>query len=73
MSHFARLVTGNMKTALVDGGERRAGYVGQALPGVTVRPFDADDRPIREEATPGEIRIIGRSSTTYKLTLNYSM
>ena len=40
-------------------GERRAGYVGQALPGVTVQLFDEDDRPIREEATPGEIRVKG--------------
>lgn len=41
------------------GGERRAGYVGQALPGVTVQLFDEEDRPIREEATPGEIRVKG--------------
>lgn len=40
-------------------GERRAGYVGRALPGVTVQLFDEDDRPIREESTPGEIRVKG--------------
>lgn len=40
-------------------GERRAGYVGQALPGVTVQLFDEDDWPIREESTPGEIRVKG--------------
>ena len=42
-------------------GERRAGTVGQALPGVTVQLFDEDDRPVRTEATPGEIRIKGDS------------
>jgi len=40
-------------------GERRAGYVGQALPGVTVQLFDEDDEPVAEEATPGEIRMQG--------------
>ena len=40
-------------------GERRAGCVGQALPGVTVQLFDEDDRPVTEEATPGEIRMKG--------------
>ena len=40
-------------------GERRAGFVGQALPGVTVQLFDEDNEPIAEEATPGEIRIRG--------------
>ena len=42
-------------------GERRAGTVGQALPGVTVQLFDEDDRPVRAEATPGEIRVRGES------------
>lgn len=42
-------------------GERRAGTVGQALPGVTVQLFDEDDRPVRTEASPGEIRIKGDS------------
>lgn len=40
-------------------GDRRAGYVGQALRGVTVQLFGGDDRPIRKESTPGEIRIKG--------------
>lgn len=40
-------------------GERRAGSVGQALPGVTAYLFDEDDRPIRADATPGEIRVKG--------------
>ena len=40
-------------------GERRAGFVGQALPGVTVQLFDEDDRPVSKEATPGEIRMKG--------------
>ena len=40
-------------------GDRRAGTVGQALPGVEVQLFDEDDRPIREESTPGEIRVKG--------------
>ena len=40
-------------------GERRAGHVGHALPGMTVQLFDEDDRPIHEESTPGEIRIKG--------------
>lgn len=40
-------------------GERRAGSVGQALPGVTAHLFDEDDRPIRADATPGEIRVKG--------------
>jgi len=42
-------------------GERRAGHVGQALPGVEVQLFDEDDNPIFEENTPGEIRIKGDS------------
>ena len=42
-------------------GERRAGTVGQALPGVTVQLFDEDDRPVRTDAVPGEIRVKGES------------
>ena len=40
-------------------GERRAGHVGQPLPGVEAQLFDEDDNPISEENTPGEIRIKG--------------
>ena len=40
-------------------GERRAGYVGQALPGVSIQLFDEENQPIAEESTPGEIRIKG--------------
>tara|TARA_B110000046_G_C13016371_1_gene408963 strand:+ start:659 stop:2134 length:1476 start_codon:yes stop_codon:yes gene_type:complete len=40
-------------------GERRAGYVGQALPGVTVQLFDEQDQPVTQEQTPGEIRMKG--------------
>lgn len=40
-------------------GERRAGFVGQALPGVTVQLFDEDDKPVQADATPGEIRMQG--------------
>ena len=40
-------------------GERRAGYVGQPLPGVEVQLFDEYDQPINEEAKSGEIRIKG--------------
>ena len=42
-------------------GERRAGYVGQALPGVQMQLFDEDDKPVFEEATPGEIRMKGEN------------
>ena len=42
-------------------GERRAGTVGQALPGVTVQLFGDDGKPVRAEATPGEIRVKGDS------------
>jgi malonyl-CoA/methylmalonyl-CoA synthetase len=42
-------------------GERRAGSVGQALPGVTVQLFDEDDRPVTEDAVPGEIRMKGEN------------
>ena len=38
--------------------ERRAGYVGQALPGVKVQLFDDYDIPIDEEGTPGETRCL---------------
>lgn len=40
-------------------GERRAGSVGQPLPGVQVQLFDEQDKPISEPATPGEIRVCG--------------
>ena len=40
-------------------GERRAGCVGQPLPGVECQLFDEQDRPINENAVPGEIRIKG--------------
>jgi len=40
-------------------GERRAGYVGQPLPGVEVRLFGEDHREIHGEGNPGEIRIKG--------------
>ncbi len=40
-------------------GERRAGHVGQPLPGVQAQLFDEDNKPIMEENTPGEIRIKG--------------
>ena len=40
-------------------GEKRAGAVGQPLPGVECQLFDEDDTPITEEAIAGEIRIKG--------------
>lgn len=40
-------------------GERRAGHVGQPLPGVEAQLFDEENNPILEENTPGEIRIKG--------------
>ena len=40
-------------------GERRAGYVGQPLPGVEVRLFGEDHQEIHGEGDPGEIRIKG--------------
>lgn len=40
-------------------GERRAGYVGQPLPGVKVQLYDEYDEPITEENLAGEIRIKG--------------
>jgi malonyl-CoA/methylmalonyl-CoA synthetase len=40
-------------------GERRAGYVGQPLPGVQIALFDDYDCVITEEAAPGEIRAKG--------------
>ena len=38
-------------------GERRPGYVGQALPGVTVQLVDEEGEIVTGEGTPGEIRI----------------
>ncbi|MGI9251675.1 MAG: acyl-CoA synthetase [Pseudohongiellaceae bacterium] len=40
-------------------GERRAGHVGQPLPGVQAQLFGEDDKPITEEGVAGEIRIQG--------------
>lgn len=40
-------------------GERRAGHVGQPLPGVEAKLFSEDHQEITEEAVPGEIRIKG--------------
>ncbi|WP_313809032.1 acyl-CoA synthetase [Sphingobium sp.] len=40
-------------------GERRAGHVGQPLPGIQVRLFGEDHQPIGEQGTPGEIRVKG--------------
>ncbi|WP_150295150.1 acyl-CoA synthetase [Sphingobium estronivorans] len=40
-------------------GERRAGHVGQPLPGVEVRLYGEDEQPITEAGQPGEIRIKG--------------
>jgi malonyl-CoA/methylmalonyl-CoA synthetase len=40
-------------------GERRAGHVGQPLPGVDAQLFGEDDKPVTDENTPGEIRIRG--------------
>jgi len=40
-------------------GERRAGFVGQPLPGVQVQLFNEYDEPIDEEAVAGEIRVKG--------------
>ena len=42
-------------------GERRAGSVGQALPGVAVQLFGDNGEPIGSDATPGEIRVRGPS------------
>ena len=44
-------------------GERRAGYVGQPFPGVTVQLFDEEDQPISSAAESGEIRI--KSDTVF--------
>ena len=38
-------------------GERRPGYVGQALPDVAVRLVDEEGGIVTEEGTPGEIRV----------------
>ena len=40
-------------------GERRAGAVGIALPGVSVALFDEQNKPINQPDMPGEIRIQG--------------
>ncbi len=40
-------------------GERRAGHVGQALPGVEVALFDENNQIVTTDDTPGEIRIKG--------------
>lgn len=40
-------------------GERRAGHVGQALPGVEAKLFDEENGIITEDDKPGEIRIKG--------------
>lgn len=40
-------------------GERRAGHVGQPLPGVEVRLYGENEQPIAEEGQPGEIRVKG--------------
>jgi malonyl-CoA/methylmalonyl-CoA synthetase len=40
-------------------GERRAGHVGQPLPGVEAALYGEDGKPITQENTPGEIRIKG--------------
>ena len=40
-------------------GERRAGHVGQPLPGVEVQLFDESNQPVEGEGNPGEIRIKG--------------
>lgn len=42
-------------------GERRAGCVGQPLPGVQVQLFDENNSPISTEGIPGEIRIRGNN------------
>ena len=42
-------------------GERRAGFVGRALPGVSAQLFDESDRPVRKEGVSGEIRVRGES------------
>lgn len=42
-------------------GERRAGYVGQPLPGVDIRLFDDQEHAVDEEGKPGEIRVRGEN------------
>ena len=42
-------------------GERRPGYVGVPLPGVTVRLVDEKDNAITEERIPGEIQAQGKT------------
>ena len=45
-------------------GERRPGYVGQPLPGVSVQLIDEAGAVVRGEETPGEIRI--KSPTVFR-------
>jgi malonyl-CoA/methylmalonyl-CoA synthetase len=40
-------------------GERRAGFVGSELPGVSAQLFDENDQNISDEGVPGEIRVKG--------------
>ena len=40
-------------------GERRAGFVGSELPGVSAQLFDENDQNIADEGVPGEIRVKG--------------
>lgn len=42
-------------------GERRAGFVGRTLPGVSAQLFDDNDRPVGKEGVSGEIRVRGES------------
>jgi malonyl-CoA/methylmalonyl-CoA synthetase len=42
-------------------GERRPGYVGMPLPGISVRLVDDDGAPITEEGEPGRIQVRGPS------------
>jgi len=42
-------------------GERRAGFVGQPLPGVMAQLFDENDQPVKKEAVPGEVRVRGEA------------
>ena len=44
-------------------GERRAGYVGQPFPGVTVQLFNEDHQPVTEASESGEIRV--KSDTVF--------
>ncbi len=42
-------------------GKRRAGSIGNALPGVTAQLFGDNDKPVRSEGVPGEIRVRGEN------------